>query len=179
MADDRVAAAAESYHPLQAHTAADILRELQEALETEGVRPLLAILNARAPHRFTGIYRLEPPLLRNVHLFDRENPSLEVGADASLRETYCSITAFTAAPFATEDAAEDQRLADHPAAESTLSYCGVPLLDDAGVAVGTLCHFDLIPREIPEEEVSILEAMSEPVLRKLRVIGEFPAADPG
>jgi GAF domain-containing protein len=152
-----------------------LIQSLQEVIAQEGVHAALRDLNRRAPHRFTGIYRLDPPMLRTVQLFDRENPALLVGSDAPMRETYCSITGSQATPFFTADAASEARLEDHPARASTLSYCGVPLLDDSGVAVGTLCHFDLIPREIPIEEIAVLQALAPDILEALRSSGMFPS----
>lgn len=153
----------------------EITEALQDILDAEGVHGALRFLNQRSPHRFTGIYRLDPPLLRNVFLFDRENPGLQAGSDAPLRETYCSITGTAASPFHTDDAQEDSRLQAHPARDSTLSYCGVPLWDpSSGAAVGTLCHFDLVPRPVPVEEIRVLEAAAPLIMDRLRESGAFP-----
>lgn len=157
-------------HDLQA-----VLAALDEIFDAEGAHGALRFLNARAPHRFTGVYRLDPPTLRNVLLYDRQNPRLEAGADAPLRETYCSISGGQAVPFSTADAAQDPRLAQHPARDSTLSYCGVPLLDASGEAVGTLCHFDLVPRPIPEAEIQVLRAAAPRMIETLRATGALPA----
>jgi len=151
------------------------IAELERVIAEDGIHAALRFLNARAPHRFTGIYRSDPPVLRNVQLFDRGNPALEVGEDVPLRETYCSITSAHAAPFTTADAGTDERLLDHPARESTLSYCGVPILDPSGEAVGTLCHFDVVARPIPHAEIALLQAAAPIVLQALRDSGGFPA----
>jgi GAF domain-containing protein len=147
------------------------LEALENVIASEGVHAALRTLNARAPHRFTGVYRLDPPMLRNMQLFDRENPTLHVGADSLLRETYCSITGSGAAPFFTADSRGDDRLQAHPARESTLSYCGVPLLDASGAALGTLCHFDLLPQPVPESELELLQAAAPLILAALRENG--------
>lgn len=76
-----------------------MLEGVEAVLAAEGAGGVLALLNARVPHRFTGVYRLDPPVLRNVRLYDRHNPRLVVGADAPLRETYCSIVAESASPL--------------------------------------------------------------------------------
>lgn len=145
-------------------------------LTEAGIHPALAFLNARTSHRFTGIYRLDPPVLRNVRLYDRENPELEIGADAAMRETYCSIVGETCAPFATADPRLDERLAEHPAREATLAYCGVPLRDERGNALGTLCHFDVVPRPVDPEAPAVLEAAAPLLLHALREEGAFPSA---
>ena len=35
----------------------------------------------------------------------------------------------------------------HPARETILSYCGVPVMNELGVILGTLCHYDVVPRD--------------------------------
>jgi GAF domain-containing protein len=139
-----------------------------DELRERGVRAALAWLNARVPHRFTGIYRFDPPILRNVRLFDRENPTLDIVSDAPLRETYCSIIGETGHAFAVTDALHDERVRDHPARTSVLSYCGVPLRDDSGVAFGTLCHFDLVAGSAHPDEIRILEAVAPLLVGALR-----------
>jgi hypothetical protein len=143
------------------------LEELEEALESSGVRGACMYLNRRVPHRFTGIYRLDGATLRNLLLVDQENPDLKIGSEAPLNETYCSITGSGDVEFATADAANDARLEHHPARLTTLSYCGVPLLESGGVAVGTLCHFDLIPLPIPLPEIPLLQVAASILVTRL------------
>ncbi len=139
---------------------ARISAELRTMLRTSEVIAALAYLNARTRFRFTGIYRVEPPLLRNLHLFDRENPALNVSGNSSpLEDTYCSITARSERGFATPDASADRRLKTHAARDSVISYCGVPILMEDGRVWGTLCHFDVRPRLIPPAEVPVLESV--------------------
>jgi hypothetical protein len=142
----------------------DVVEAMDYAMAARGAHGVLAFLNSRVPHRFTGIYRLDPPMLRSVRLFDRENPRLEVGVDAPMRETYCSIVGAAAEPFTTPDAASDARLDAHPARESTLAYCGVPLVGADGMPLGTLCHFDLVPRPVPHGEIPVLLAAASLLL---------------
>lgn len=144
-----------------------VLEEFGELLGLGGVHAALRLLNRRTGHRFTGVYRVDPPTLRNLHLYDRENPALPLGADSPLRETYCSLTAGGDAPYTTADSRADPRLTAHPARESVVSYCGVPLRDAAGNAFGTLCHFDFVARPIPEAEIPLLEAAARMVERAL------------
>lgn len=107
-------------------------------------------------------------MLRNVHLFDRTNPALEVGEDQTLRETCCSIAGATEVPFATGDAAADPRLEEHPAREATLSYCGVPIRNAEGEPIGTLCHLDLVPRDVPDADIPVLERAAELIAERIR-----------
>jgi GAF domain-containing protein len=148
-----------------------LLLDLAESLAEGDLHQVLRRLNARAEHRFTGVYRLDPPALRNVAIFDRSNPDLRVGADAPLRETYCSVVGASASPFSVADTRLDDRTADHPARESTVSYCGVPLLGESGEPLGTLCHFDVVPRPIPMDEISLMQAIAPRVAEVVRRTG--------
>ena len=135
-------------------------------LATDGPVGALRFLNARTRFRFTGIYRAEPPLLRNVWLFDRENPTLNVSGEVCpLEETYCAIVAGRGLPFRTADARRDARLATHASREHVISYCGVPIRRDDGRVWGSLCHFDVRPRLLPRSEIEVLEAVAGDVGR--------------
>lgn len=144
------------------------LEEFKIIMAESGLHKALGFLNGRASHRFTGVYRLDPPMLRNMLLFDRQNPDLEVGGDAPLRETYCSIVGDTKEPFSTADALRDESLREHPAINSVMSYCGVPLGADDAEPFGTLCHFDFAPRSIPQAEIPLLEEAARLITAKLR-----------
>lgn len=136
-----------------------VMTELRSILHDHGVHAALGFLNARTRFRFTGIFQVDPPLLRNIHLFDRENPTLNVsGAVSSVDIGYCGIASATNAPFRTRNARRDPRLMTHPARDSMLAYAGVPIRLPSGAAWGTLCHFDWRPRLMPPGELPLLEA---------------------
>ncbi len=130
-------------------------------LDSAGMLPALGMLNARTRYRFTGVYRVVPPDLRNEDLFDRENPTLSLGGDVTrLDDTYCGIVAATATPFLAIDSQSDPRLKKHPGRDSVVSYIGVPVRDSHGQIIGTLCHFDVRPRILPLDELALLESIS-------------------
>lgn len=133
------------------------LAEFRALLETGGLREALGFLNARTRHRYTGLYRFDPPMLRGVCVFDRENPTLNVGGDMPMRETYCSLVGQTQEAVVIRDAARDPRLRTHPARDVYLAYCGVPVALADGRCVGTLCHFDVRPRITPAAAIALLE----------------------
>jgi GAF domain-containing protein len=140
-------------------------------LHERGLLDALGYLNERTRYRFTGLYRADPPLLRNVGLFDRENPDIDVsGAVTKLDETYCSITCATAKPFTTMDAPHDERLVTHAARDSVLCYAGVPIRLEGGRPWGTLCHFDLRPRLLSADELRALETVAPIVAGWLRIV---------
>jgi GAF domain-containing protein len=142
-------------------TTRHVVREVQARLRQDGIVAALGWLNARTRFRFTGLYRAEPPVLRNLYLVDRENPTLNVSGEiCPLDETYCSITFARDAAFATSDARRDERLVEHPARRSVISYVGVPVRLGDGAAWGTLCHYDLRPRLLPPTELVHLDAVA-------------------
>lgn len=140
---------------------ATAIRRLGAMLRRDGIHALLEALNRRTRFRFTGVFQVSPPHLRNIHLFDRENPWLNVSGDiTSLDIGYCGITCGSGQPFHTRDARRDPRLRSHPARCSMISYVGVPIRSGGGIAWGTLCHFDMRPRLIPVAEMPVLTATS-------------------
>jgi GAF domain-containing protein len=141
---------------------------VERLLDDGRLHDALRLINDRVDHRFTGIYRFDPPTLRNVALFDSANPEIEMGEDTPLRETYCSVVGETGTRFATDDARTDPRLAAHPARETTLAYCGAPLRTQPDARpFGTLCHFDVVPRAVPVEEEPLLIAIAQRIAHHL------------
>jgi len=118
-----------------------VVCELRPMLERYGVSAVLALLNARTRYRFTGVYRMEPPLLRNVHLYDRENPSLDGSGGSD--------------PLVAPDA--------------MLSSLGVPIRGADGRVSGTLCHFDSRPRLVPAGEELVLARVATAFAAQLLV----------
>jgi GAF domain-containing protein len=58
--------------------------------------------------------------------------------------------------FTTVDAMQDPRLADHVARAAVRPYCGVPVMDAEGELLGTLCHYDVVPRNANELDMPLL-----------------------
>lgn len=115
-------------------------------LEREGLRVALGYLNSQTRFRYTGAYRIAPPLLCSIEIFDRENPSLALFSEVEMRTTYCSIVGSEKRGLAVDDAEFDIRVQAHPAREQFAAYCGVPLYGADGEPFGTLCHYDPRPR---------------------------------
>jgi len=154
------------------------LEEFERMLREGGLHPALALLNERTPHRFTGVYLFDPPIARNVGLFDRENRSLEMRNDAPMRETYCSIMGETGRAFCTADTLHDERVADHPARESVQSYMGTPLRRATRVG-GSLCHFDFVPREPADGDYPMLDQAARLIVDWLDGSDAWPASRRG
>ena len=145
---------------------ARVRREVEALLREDGLFGALRALNGTTGHRFTGIYRFERDWVRSIALFDRENPRLRAGTDVPMKETYCSLTPATGS-FQVHDAPADPRLAEHPARDSVLSYCGVHLVDATGRPWGSLCHYDLHPSRAAPGSLAVLEAVRPIVQRAI------------
>ncbi len=66
-----------------------ITRAFASQIEEGHLHDLLEFLNRRTVHRFTGVYSFEPGWVVSVALVDREAPSVRVGADVKIHESYC------------------------------------------------------------------------------------------
>lgn len=153
------------------------LAEIASMLARGELRSALAKLNARTNLRFTGVYRFEPPLLRSVVLFDRENPTLPLGGDAApLDDTFCSIVRATGSPQLIDNVEARAEHAARAERSGVLAYCGVPLMESNGEAFGTLCHFDLRPRITPAAEIDALVHLAPAVMRAVEAAGLTDAA---
>ncbi len=120
---------------------------------SEGLRPALAQLLKMTDYRFIGIWRFEDGKANAVVHYDRENPEVTTSSEVPETATYCCYVRETGQPFKTPNALVDERLAEHPAREAVATYCGVPVMDSFGNILGTLCHYDVVPRD--PEQISI------------------------
>lgn len=134
------------------------LQKLQTVLEQQGVLPVLRILNKRAPHRFTAVYRYDAAILRNIHLVDAYHPALERGDDVALEDAYCDLLSERRPSLAFGAPADVPGLPQ--LASPTVSYCGVLLIKADGTPYGSLCHFDLMRCERPTSEMALLASVA-------------------
>ena len=134
----------------------DDLRDFTRALQ-QGVPAALAYLNARTPHRYTGIWRYEGDTLRSAALYDRANPALRRGEDAPLSATYCAVVG-QQSPLVIHEAATDARAQVQAVPTPVVSYCGVLIQDAQGRPFGTLCHYDLQRCQPRLSDLPLLEA---------------------
>lgn len=94
-----------------------------------------------------------------------------VKEDQSSRDVaFCAHTILETTPFVVPDATHDARFRDNPFVTGNFNlrfYAGVPLTDDAGLAMGSLCVLDTKPRELSQAQIEALEAIGRQVVSLL------------
>jgi hypothetical protein len=151
------------------------LQEVRASLARGGLHAALRYLNGRTPFRFTGVYRFDGDMLRNVSLFDRWAPDVTEGADAPLSQTFCALVRDAGDTLQVDDGRTDPRF-PHMASNAVVSYCGALLRDAHGEPYGTLCHFDVRRCEPSRSELVLLEAASPLLYEFLQSSAEGRAA---
>jgi GAF domain-containing protein len=138
----------------------EALAELRRIIRAQGVRAALIFVNGLTEHRFSALYEFDNNTLRNLYFFDREYPEIETTEEIPVTASYCVFLRDTGGLFHTSDALRDGRVRTHPKREQVQSYCGVPVLDSHGNLFGSVCHFDLQPRIIADEDVDLMEVFA-------------------
>lgn len=134
----------------------DAVSGYTQVLSTEGPAGL-AYLNARVPHRLTGVYRLQAGVLHNVFLHDKAGEVIpEFLKAVPLGDSFCQYV-LRDGWFQTCDTACDDRLNGHKYQGAIGAYYGVPLLNNAGMLYGTLCHFDSAILPLEDAEFAVLQ----------------------
>ncbi|MBA3271876.1 MAG: hypothetical protein H0T71_15345 [Acidobacteria bacterium] len=154
-----------------------IVVECQRALEHGGLFAALKALNQTTPYRFTGIYRFEGRWVRSVWLVDRERPDTHFGSDVLWDESYCRLTATNGASCEIVNALEDGRLLEHAARQAVQSYVAVVLASPDRSALGTVCHYDVCPRDPPIGTLEVLQSVTPVIERAVwNQLGLVPAS---
>lgn len=86
--------------------------------------------------------------------------------------TFCDLAIRAVSILQVPDAAADPRFANSPlvlAEPSVRFYAGAPLLNEAGLALGTLCVMDFVPRELTAEQLDALQVLSRQVMHLLEL----------
>ena len=133
------------------------LAELDRSLRERGMRGALWLLNARTPHRFTGVFQYEGDMLRSVALVDKWDPLVERGEDVPVASAYCAHLRNTGEPLEVADGSTDPRT-PWMAQGEVLSYCGAPIRTRSGELWGALCHFDTARCETKNSDMPLLLA---------------------
>jgi len=88
------------------------------------------------------------------------------------RGTACSTAICQSDLLTVPDLAHDERFADHAAVKGEPHfrfYCGMPLINPQGYALGTVCVFDFEPRDLTFEQSESLRRLSRQTMAQLEL----------
>ncbi len=146
-----------------------------ELLQSGAIRDALAYLAGLTDYRYLSIFRFHDGRARSVVHVDTQLPDVHEAAEVPDTATYCRYIRDTDKPFVTVAAAGDARTEGHPARDAVPAYCGVPIYTPEGTFIGTLCHWDLVPRDPEHLDFELLLQASSALARSGRVPG-YPGA---
>lgn len=131
----------------------------------------LSRLNARVPHRFTGIFAMTGGFIINTHLFDklRRLTPADLGPVPFI-DSFCQFT-IRDGEYAIRDSNVDERLNGNANKGVVVSYHGVPVMLDGEQLFGTLCHFDYVPHDLAPQEFEVLARAASEVGAYLKARG--------
>ena len=49
--------------------------------------------------------------------------------------------------------------------ERSYRHCGIPILDAEGVILGTLCHYDVVPRDLEQIDLLLMLSVASALAR--------------
>jgi GAF domain-containing protein len=153
--------------------------QFEKVLAESGIHAALRFMNARVRHRFTAVARFDPPVLRNLFVFDRRNPDVLFGGTSQeLEATYAAIVMRRKQAFRTDNAQRDSRLTFNSLRGTMQSYAGVPIRLVASELWGVLAHYDEVTRVLPSGEMELLQEVIPGLARWLKPAGVALADTP-
>lgn len=150
--------------------------------ESERLRALESyqILDTEAEMQFDDIVKLAAFIcgtpIALITLLDQERQwfKAKVGVD-ELSQTsrdiaFCGQVVYDGQPFTVEAADKDERFADNPLVTEmgVRFYAGLPLKDENGFTLGSLCVLDKTPRHLTPEQNTAMEALSRQVMDQIK-----------
>ncbi|AMQ01415.1 hypothetical protein AY601_4578 [Pedobacter cryoconitis] len=107
-----------------------------------------------------------------ISLLDKERQWVKSSIGVAIKEfprkqSFCEYTIQGDTVFEICDTLEDSRFTDYPVVVSEpyiRYYAGAPLIDDQGFVLGTLCLFDLVPRQFTDSQKEILKGIAQEVV---------------
>ncbi|MGV8871824.1 MAG: GAF domain-containing protein [Rhodococcus sp. (in: high G+C Gram-positive bacteria)] len=89
-------------------------------------------------------------------------PEIDGAQEVPIEVSICRYAVDLGQPLVVEDARLNDTLKDHPSVLGKLlvAYLGVPLTDDNGNSVGTLCVWDQQPRQWTTGHIQVLQDLA-------------------
>lgn len=142
----------------------------------------MKILDTPAEERFDRLTRLARRLLRApfsmLTLLDQERQWFKSAQGTTLEESpraisFCAFTILGEQPLVVGDASSDPRFFDNPVVTGEPGvrfYAGIPIHNEEGYAVGTLCVLDTKPRELDQDDLHALRDLAACAQTELQVL---------
>ena len=153
---------------------------VDELMRLETLRNL-KILDTESEERFDRVTRLARrvfgapialvSLVDNDRQWFKSRQGIEV-TETSREISFCGHAILDDGVMVVNDAHDDERFSDNPLVTSDPNirfYAGYPLSAPDGSKVGTLCIIDREPRQLQDEDVSLLEELGQMVEEELAV----------
>lgn len=96
---------------------------------------------------------------------------LEV-TQTSREVAFCAHAILEKEPFIIENALEDERFFDNPlvtAGPKIRFYASIPLINQEGMSLGTLCVIDTKPRKIKDEQIFAIKTLAQSVMAHIEL----------
>jgi GAF domain-containing protein len=138
-------------------------RQFNDTVNREGLRSALAYLLSLTDYRYIAIFRRQGDKATAAAYYDREHPEVIAIDEVPAAATYCQLAIESRAPFVTANAPEDARLEAHPARQAVQAYSGVPLMTPEGEILGTLCHYDVVPRDPEQVDLELMVVVASAI----------------
>ena len=92
--------------------------------------------------------------------------------ETPLSHSFCAHAVAAREPLIVEDAREHPVLKHNSAIADldVIAYAGVPLVDDSGFALGTLCAIDHRPRHWTKSQIALLKDIAASVVREIELV---------
>lgn len=142
----------------------------------------MGVLDTAPEERFDRVTRLAQRMfdvpIALVSLIDENRQWFKSHAGLDVRETsreisFCGHSILGEEVFVVPNASDDERFADNPLVTGDPNirfYAGAPLQAADGHKLGTLCLIDKEPRELTDEQRSMLSDLAEVVERELMAV---------
>jgi GAF domain-containing protein len=150
-------------------------QERLEALRSYGT------LDTDAEEEFDAITRLAAYVcgtpIALISLVDATRQWFKSKVGLELAETtrdvsFCAHTILQSEPLVVPDAKKDARFSQNPLVSSDPNirfYAGMPLHDEKGLGLGSLCVIDRTPRQLAPEQIEGLEVLGKAVVTHLQL----------
>lgn len=139
------------------------------------------ILDSGPEHSYDDITLLASSICETpialISLIDKDRQWFKSKVGFEINETprevsFCAHAINSSATMIIKDASKNPDFSDHPAVTAetpVIFYAGAPLINKEGFALGTLCVVDHVPRELSDEQLRALEALSRQVVNTLEL----------